>query len=218
MNVTLSGSKHRALWRRARLGLGALSCLAVLGAACSEGEDGEACIGGGGAVAAAEDQHCLGPDGMPTVQAIGACVTSAPAGAGEGEEEHEHEEEEAAPIRTGREAIDDDCKYRVRFENTCAAVAEPVTFTLSLTRLFDGQPGAGTVPENLEVFMAEDLGHISPSNDITARETSPGTYEIGPVIFDEPGRWVVRFHYFETCSDITPDSPHGHVAFYFDVP
>jgi hypothetical protein len=37
-------------------------------------------------------------------------------------------------------------------------------------------------------------------------------------VFDQSGRWVVRFHYFETCSDVPEDSPHGHVAFYIDVP
>jgi len=37
-------------------------------------------------------------------------------------------------------------------------------------------------------------------------------------VFDKSGRWVVRFHFFESCSDVPDDSPHGHVAFYIDVP
>jgi hypothetical protein len=46
----------------------------------------------------------------------------------------------------------------------------------------------------------------------------PGTYSVGPVRFDQAGRWFVRFHFYETCSDAPEDSPHGHVAFWVDVP
>ena len=92
------------------------------------------------------------------------------------------------------------------------AVNEPVTFSLTLTRKMDGMQGSGTNPAFPEVYLADDPSHLSPSNDITAREGEPGTYEIGPVIFDRTGRWVVRFHYFDTCSEIPADSPHGHAA------
>jgi hypothetical protein len=200
----------RARWRKLRSALWALCGLVALGAACSDDDgdaDGGACVGGEGAVAGPADTHC----GADDTQAIGACVPSAEAGEEEGEEE-EH------PILRGREADDDDCKYHVRFENTCVAVGQPVTFTLSLTRKIDGDPGTGTNPAYPEIFLADDLAHISPSNDITAREGPDGTYEIGPVIFDMPGRWVIRFHYFEDCSDVPEDSPHGHAAFYIDVP
>jgi hypothetical protein len=220
---------RRPGWRRVTRGLWLLSSAAALlvpltqGLACSDDDDGAGgeCIGGDGAVAGAVDNHCVAADGTAIVQAIGICATGIEEEAGdegeEGEEDHEHEEEEH-PILTGREADDDDCKYHVRFENTCVAVNEPVTFTLTLTRKFDGMPGSGTIPSNPEIFLADDLTHISPSNDITASEGPAGTYEIGPVLFDRSGRWVVRFHYFETCSDLPEDSPHGHVAFYIDVP
>jgi hypothetical protein len=200
----------RAGWRKLRSALWVACGLVALGAACSDDDgdaDAGACVGGEGAVAGSADTHCAPSD----TQAIGACVSSAEAGEEEGEEE-EH------PILSGREADDDDCKYHVRFENTCVAVNAPVTFTLSLTRKIDGQPGTGTNPAYPEIFLADDMSHISPSNDITAREGPDGTYEIGPVIFDAPGRWVIRFHYFEDCSDIPADSPHGHAAFYIDVP
>jgi hypothetical protein len=36
--------------------------------------------------------------------------------------------------------------------------------------------------------------------------------------FDESGRWVVRLRFYETSDDILEDSPHDHVAFYYDVP
>jgi hypothetical protein len=220
-------------WRRARPVAIALAAIAAIGVACSDDETEPAeCIGGVGATQATSVRQC------ESAAPIGQCVMGAveagedhdeehegDAGAGE-EHEHEadagageeHEHDEDAEIQTGREADDDECKYHVRFENTCVAVDQPVTFTLSLTRLIDGAPGAGTNPAFPEIFLADDPTHLSPSNDIAARERSPGTYEIGPVVFDQSGRWVVRFHYFETCSEIPEDSPHSHVAFYFDVP
>lgn len=238
-NVDGRGEQHAkgAVWRRVRPAFVALSAIVALGVACSDDESelGQ-CIGGLGATQATSPKQCEAP------APIGECVTGAVAGgeehdegeeahdeadAGAGEdhheadagagEEHEHEHEEAE-IQNGREADDDNCKYHVRFENTCVAVDQPVTFTLSLTRLIDGQPGTGTNPAFPEIYLADDPTHLSPSNDITASERSPGTYEIGPVVFDRAGRWVVRFHYFDTCSEIPEDSPHSHVAFYFDVP
>lgn len=214
-NVVAGGA-----WRRVRPVFWALGVAAAFGAACSDDEpEPTQCIGAPGAVTGTSTHQCEAP------QAIGACVTGAvdeeehehAGDAGAEEEEHEHEEEEH-PILTGREADDDDCKYHVRFENTCVAVDQPVTFTLSLTRLIDGQPGAGTNPAFPEIFLESDQTHLSPSNNISAQETSPGVYDIGPVVFDVSGRWVVRFHYFETCSEIPEDSPHSHVAFYIDVP
>lgn len=240
-NQTVDGrgeqrAKGARAWRRARPAVLALGAIAALGVACSddESEPGQ-CIGGLGATQATTARQCEAP------APIGECVMGAVEGGedhDEGEEahdeadagaedhheadagageEHEHEEGEAE-IQNGREADDDNCKYHVRFENTCVAVDQPVTFTLSLTRLIDGMPGAGTNPAFPEIYLADDPTHLSPSNDITANERSPGTYEIGPVVFDQSGRWVVRFHYFDTCSELPEDSPHSHVAFYFDVP
>jgi hypothetical protein len=193
----------------------------ALGAACSDDDGGEDICISGGAVDGPTEMHCREADGTPIVQAIGQCVTAAEApaeGEGEGEEEHEEGEHEELGVFNGREADDDGCKYRASFQNSCAVVNRPVTLTLSLTRKIDNEPATGAAPANPEIYLASDETHISPSNDITAEEISPGTYEIGPVIFDRPGRWVVRFHYFETCSDVPEDSPHGHVAFNFDVP
>jgi hypothetical protein len=191
----------------------ALGSLIVASFACSEDETG----GGecGGPVQGSNEAHCEDASGAPIEQAIGMCVTSVDEAAGE---DHEHEEEEEHEPFFGSESVDDDCKYRVSFENTCVSLNRPVTFTLSLTRLFDDMPGVGTNPAYPEIFLENDATHISPSNDISATETSPGTYEIGPVVFDRSGRWVIRFHYFEACSDLPVDSPHGHAAFYIDVP
>lgn len=217
-SLSNSALKRPRGWRRLRWALGALALAAVGGSACSDEDTDVAgqCIGGDGTVAGTNDDHCIDASGAQIANLIGACSTSA----GEEGEDHEHEEgeEEEHPVLFGREADDDNCKYHVRFENSCIAVNLPVTFTLSLTRLFDGAPGAGTVPSNPEIFLADDLGHISPSNDITATEGPSGTYAIGPVVFDRSGRWVVRFHYFDNCREAPPDSPHSHVAFYIDVP
>ncbi len=213
-------SKHWAGWRGMRLVLAAFSGAALLGVACSDEDEDEPtpaeCIAGSGVVAGAENTHCVAEDGSPIVQVIGACETGTEPE--EEEEGEEHDEEEEHAVNFGSAADDDDCKYRVSFTNTCVALDEPVTFTLSLTRKSDNQPGTGTNPAFPEVFLADDLTHISPSNNITAEEGPDGTYEIGPVVFDRSGRWVIRFHYFENCSDLPPDSPHGHAAFYIDVP
>jgi hypothetical protein len=228
--------------RGLRLLMGALGVAALCGAACSDDEEPPPpaiCTDPvlSGITEGARSTHCLAEDGSAIVQTIGECSAS-----GEGEEheheegeehdeadageeheegdagaEHEHEDEEYRAPNFGNSADDDDCKYSVSFTNTCIAVGQPVTFSLSLTRKFDNRPGSGTNPAFPEVFLESD-GHLSPSNDIEATEGPDGTYRIGPVVFDTPGRWVIRFHYFENCSDVAEDSPHGHAAFYIDVP
>jgi hypothetical protein len=191
--------------------LGALLALAVGGAACSDDEETNppACIGGGGPVLSeAPDNHCMG-----RVQDIGACVSAA-----DEDDLASGDEEEELGVFFGREADDDDCKYRVSFTNTCIALNQPVTFNLSLRRKQDNGVASGALPSNPEIYLADDPGHISPSNEITAPESPAGSYAIGPIVFDRSGRWVVRFHFFETCSDLPEDAPHGHAAFYIDVP
>ena len=192
-----------------------LLALAAAGAACSDDDDGSVtmqpgtCPGGGGPVTstAAEEDHCAASGG----QEIGMCVAASQDDEAAADEEEEHE------TNYGNEADDDDCKYRVSFTNSCIRLNEPVTFTLKLQGKLDGKPAQRAEPSNPEIFM-EDGNHPSPSNDISATEGPDGTYEIGPIVFDRPGRWVVRWHFFEDCSDIPEDSPHGHVAFYIDVP
>lgn len=157
------------------------------------------------------DAHCLDGAGADIIQPIGACATGAAVAA-----DHEHAAEEFG-VFYGRAASDDACKYDVSFTNTCITLNQPVTFTVSLNRKGGGAPASGAAPANPEIYMAEEA-HVSPSNDITAPERSAGVYDIGPIVFDRSGRWVVRFHFFEACSDLLEDSPHGHVAFYIDVP
>jgi hypothetical protein len=193
-----------------------LLALAGAGAACSDEEDRGApvCVGGGGPVAGEADSHCVADDGTSIVQRIGACTTAAVGGQ---EDREEGDPEEELGVFYGREANDDDCKYRVSFtSSSCIVQNQPVTFNVTLRRNEDGSVATGAMPSTVEAYMED--GHISPSNTFSGPERTPGTYAIGPVVFDRPGRWVVRFHFFETCSDIPEDSPHGHTAFYLDVP
>jgi hypothetical protein len=191
----------------------ALLALATAGAACSEdAEEEAACVGGGGPVSGPADTHCTDEAGMAVVQSIGSCQTGADVAAQAGEDD----ELEEFGVFYGSQAYDDGCKYRVSFTHSCIERDRPVTFDVTLLRNSDGMPASGAMPNTVEAYMED--GHISPSNRFTGPERPAGQYAIGPVEFDRPGRWVVRFHFFETCSDIPPDSPHGHTAFYIDVP
>ena len=224
-------------WTRHRLGFSALLVTAgcVVAPGCSSDDDttpDATCTGKGGPVAGPADDHCVADDGDEIIQPVGLCNGDTPgaggggggaagsaAGGHAGEADHEHEHgEEPEEIRYGNEAADDDCKYDTRFSNTCIEVGKPVTLTLSLRERKTGNPGDGAHPNSPEIFLADNPAHISPSNSIKATEGPLGSYSIGPIVFDVPGRWVVRFHYFEECSDIPPDSPHGHFAYYVDVP
>lgn len=188
--------------------------LVAAGAACSdEADEPAACVGGGAPASGPADTHCTDSSGAPIVQSIGACVTGATgAAAPAGEDVPEQE----FGVFYGTAASDDGCKYDVSFSHSCIVQNQPVTFDVTLRNKSDGSAATGARPTTVEAYM--ESGHISPSNTFRGPEGPSGTYAIGPVVFDRPGRWVVRFHFFETCSDIPADSPHGHTAFYIDVP
>lgn len=190
-----------------------LLALVTSGAACSDEEEEPPCVGGGAPAVGPADTHCTDSAGMPVVQSIGACVTGAAAGAPPaGGDEPEQE----FGVFYGTAASDDGCKYDVSFSHSCIVQNRPVTFDVTLRNKSDGSAATGARPTTVEAYL--ESGHISPSNNFSGPEGPAGTYAIGPVVFDRPGRWVVRFHFFETCSDIPADSPHGHTAFYIDVP
>lgn len=114
----------------------------------------------------------------------------------------------------GAEGDDDDCKYHVKWSVTPTHVREDETFTLTLTTLADGKPATGAQPD-VEVFLDET--HPAPGAPPKANETAPGVYSIGPIQFDASGKWTIRFHFYATCDD-SESSPHGHAAFYVQVP
>lgn len=126
----------------------------------------------------------------------------------------------------GTEGDDDDCKYHVTYAPMCGNGGTYFVVTaVYLTRTgIDG----GSAPLTAASTLAEIcLSDTHPGPNIDSRpptgnqevvEGPPGTYTIGPIQFDAPGNWTVRFHFNEFCCDIVPDSPHGHAAFFFTVP
>ena len=82
-----------------------------------------------------------------------------------------------------------------------------------------GKPATGAAIV-IESYLSDNQLHVIPNTGATPTETPAGSgkYQITPLKFDAPGRWVVRFHLYESCDDTLDDSPHGHAAFYFDVP
>jgi hypothetical protein len=129
----------------------------------------------------------------------------------------------------GHEADDDDCKYHVVWSATPICENTPVLFTVTLTSLADNNSPVANIPKGIMVepyipvsldASCDDKGStISPSIGQYLPETPAGSgiYQ-GPVTFTAPGEWTLRFHIHEECSDLMPDSPHGHAAFHIDVP
>lgn len=191
----------------------------------TDGQAGAAmCTSAGGPVEdGAEDKHCMNAAGDPIIQDVGACLTGVPEGAAGapgagGAAGAGAADDEEFSVLTSHQGADDDCKYDVSFTNGCVELNRPVTFTVKLTTRATDKPASGARPYFPEIYLADDPSHISPSFEITAPEKPSGTYAIGPVVFDRSGRWVVRFHFYEACSDVPADSPHAHVGFYIDVP
>ena len=165
----------------------------------------------GGPVTGPADTHC-GAKSQTTSQA--SCHLTSDAGADAGNTGIDY-----GPTLDNAEGDDDDCKYHVKWSAGGVAENQDVTFTVEVTTKSDGAPVTGAVPAGYsmaEVFL-NDL-HPAPNTDQKAPESPPGTYAEGPVRFDAAGKWTVRFHLFEDCTDLAEDSPHGHAAFYVQVP
>ena len=116
---------------------------------------------------------------------------------------------------------DDDCKYNVEWSSTPICQGQPVYFTVVVTHRVDGTPVTGAAPRPDVVLACNHPIPNGPDGKPTARapspEITPGVYVVGPIMFDRAGKWVFRFHFFEDCLDL-PWSPHGHAAFYVNVP
>lgn len=143
---------------------------------------------------------------------------------------------------------DDDCKYVVSWTSTPIAKGIPVTFwfatkysttgvpVIGMSGTPDGGPAVASCPPlapqadqiYFEVAGDPDGGIANHVNAALAgvippiTETPPGSgvYRIGPeTFFDVSGLWYVRFHFNENCCDgANADSPHGHAAYYVNVP
>jgi hypothetical protein len=117
---------------------------------------------------------------------------------------------------------DDDCKYDVSWTSSPICENQNVYFTVIVTHRADGTPLTGANPRPDVVLDCDHPIPNGPDGKPTARdqspEVAPGTYIVGPVVFDKAGKWVFRFHFREECLDISPESPHGHAAFWVNVP
>ena len=132
------------------------------------------------------------------------------------------EPDEFGPTMYGYQGSDDDCKYDVKWSSTdiCeGSGGNGVYFTVSATKRVDGTPLTGAAPYIEAVQGCQyPVANPAPPAMTETSEGPPGTYKIGPIIFNRPGVWVVRFHFYGNCADVLPTSPHGHAAFFVNVP
>ncbi len=212
-------------------------------AGCSSSDDDSNVVTGpvGGAVLGAVDDHC---EGQPVVESDPAvCMTpgtnddDAAAGASGDDDSaggatgtvdctSAHDADYGATLYNAS-GSDDDCKYDVSWTSTPIRKGQGVTFTVTASskangaplERIDAQPAGELALSRVEPYVPCDPTHFPPAGDLNAKisETSPGVYTVGPIVFDESGRWVVRFHFYESCFD-SETSPHGHAAFFIDVP
>ncbi|HTO98110.1 MAG TPA: hypothetical protein VMK66_13765 [Myxococcales bacterium] len=154
------------------------------------------------------DTHCTLPDGGTIAQEVNQ-ASCAGSGGDAGVADY-------GDTLYNSEGDDDDCKYHVRFSNSDIEQNKDVNFTVVAT--VKAPPGGAATGANIiaEVFLNDT--HPAPNSGQHVTESPPGTYNVGPIRFDAAGRWTVRFHLHEDCADEAEDSPHGHVAFYLDVP
>lgn len=128
----------------------------------------------------------------------------------------------------GREGRDDDCKYQVSWTSDpiCESTGG-VQFTVTVKSNVDGSPVTGIpdgiiieafIPTSLDAACDDRSTHPSPGTaNLVETPAGSGVYK-GPIVFDAPGEWTVRFHIHEECADLFDTSPHGHVAFHVTVP
>jgi hypothetical protein len=122
----------------------------------------------------------------------------------------------------GTEGDDDDCKYHVSYETTPVCRNDGTYLIVQASYLTRGGApltGACAFAELClnDTHAAPNVDQRPPGQQLVV-EGPPGTYTIGPVLFDEGGDWTVRFHFNEQCCDVLADSPHGHAAFHVRVP
>jgi hypothetical protein len=211
----MPGGGVTVLLMRTRRGVGlsvliAIPLVAFVGVRCGGDSDPTGPVGG--PVSGELDVHCADADGGVMATAVGLCQTGGEVDAGE--------PDGGVPISDygdtmfNAEGNDDDCKYRVSWTSTPVRKDANVTFTVTLTKLAGGTAATGA-GVRAEVFLNDTHPAAPPPQ---AAEAAGGKYTVGPIKFDAPGDWTVRFHFYEECSDVPEDSPHGHAAFFVRVP
>ncbi|HVZ89256.1 MAG TPA: hypothetical protein VHG72_19975 [Polyangia bacterium] len=184
------------------------------------------------------DNHCTGADGGLTIQTVGVCPvidqTAVPAdtsiclpvtfgasdldAGGSGGVDAGADASvtsDYGPTMYGAAGNDDDCKYYVSWVSTPIQENADTYFTVTALRLADMQP---VHCAGIRADTSLSLTHGVPAPPNPAPEIAPGVYKVGPIRFDAPGIWTERFHLFEECDDGPDDSPHGHAAFFINVP
>jgi hypothetical protein len=224
-----------SFWRLAVRGV--LGVAALSAAACSSSSSNS--VGAdtpSGVVLGPLDNHCTSPDGGLMVQTTGVCEVIDPASvptdtsicapvtfdrdAGSSTVADAGSTDAAATspygaTMYGAAGNDDDCKYYVSWVATPIKEKADTYFTVTALRLADMQPVRCA---GIRADTSLSITHGVPAPAQPATEIAPGVYKVGPIVFDAPGVWTERFHLFEECSDDPDDSPHGHAAFYINVP
>jgi len=171
----------------------------------------------GGPAAGSADMHCIDPatgDMITQATSQSDCQFRPPPDAA-GTTGSDNITSDYGPTLFGSAGNDDDCKYHVTWTATPIYENYDVYFTVVASTLVDNAPATGA---NIYAEAYLDDTHPAPPTNQTAVESPPGTYKVGPIQFDAAGQWTVRFHLFENCLDYSDESPHGHAAFFVDVP
>ncbi len=185
-----------------------------------------ACATAGAPTTGAADTHCVGQTPQPISSAscslddAGSGADTSDAGNAVGSD--------YGPTMYGTEADDDDCKYHVSYTYTPICENNDTYFIVTATSLTKSEADGGAAPlTGASTYIETFLGDTHPAPNVDGQpphgnqivvEGPPGTYTVGPIQFDAPGEWTVRFHFNEFCCDVADDSPHGHAAFYITVP
>jgi len=182
----------------------------------------------GSAVLGPQDNHCEAPDGGGIIQVTttAGCTDKGDAGGSAGDDGGGGDagdigncgDNAYGATMYNNTGSDDDCKYDVLWTSTPICENVPVYFTVSAVRRQDNMPLTGANARPDVVLNCDHPIPNTPQPRDPSPEVSPGTYVVGPITFDQPGKWVFRFHFNEECLDLVDDSPHGHAAFYIDVP
>jgi hypothetical protein len=166
---------------------------------------------GGGSVAGAQDNHCFDDGGAEFLTVDPAmCTVDAGMDTGGGDD--------FGDTMFNTSGNDDDCKYAVSYSITGGGicVGADTFFVVTLKDATTNSLVGGASAVRPEVFMTSSGAPVNTSASTTT-ETSTGVYKIGPIKFTSAGNYTVRFHFYEDCTD-TPTSPHGHAAFFVNVP
>jgi hypothetical protein len=190
------------------------------------------CASPGSVATGAADTHCVGV----TPQSVsGASCSISDAGASSDDAGSQDAGPQLTPGQCGEsgpdygatmygtQGSDDDCKYQVSYTTTPICENDGTYFIVQATSLTNpGAPvtGACTFAELClsDTHPAPAIDYRPPTGSQKVVEGPPGTYTVGPVQFDAAGKWTVRFHFNELCCDVVGDSPHGHAAFFVNVP